>query len=64
MQRGLSQAKLARLTGIPRTNLSRIEHGLHTPSLKRLQMYAAAYETTIWKIVKFAEEADEAKRGI
>jgi transcriptional regulator with XRE-family HTH domain len=56
-QRGMSQSELESLTGLARTNLSRLESGHTVPSLNTLALLAAAYQTTVWKIVKFAEEA-------
>ncbi|MFN7696400.1 MAG: helix-turn-helix transcriptional regulator, partial [Deltaproteobacteria bacterium] len=39
---GLTQAELARRTGIHRPNIARVEAGRHTPSLETLARLAAA----------------------
>ena len=42
LQAGLTQAELARRTGIHRPNIARVEAGRHTPSLETLARLAAA----------------------
>ena len=44
--RGLSQADLARRSGVPRSNLSNIERGKKDVSLQTLRMLAAALDVT------------------
>ena len=39
---GLTQAELARRTGIHRPNIARVEAGRHTPSLETLARLASA----------------------
>jgi DNA-binding phage protein len=46
--RGLSLADLARLTGIAKPNLSRLENSIHsTPTLDTLERYARAVGMTV-----------------
>jgi DNA-binding Xre family transcriptional regulator len=47
-RRGLSLADLARLTGIAKPNLSRLENSIHsTPTLDTLERYARAVGMTV-----------------
>jgi transcriptional regulator with XRE-family HTH domain len=47
-RRGLSLADLARLTGIAKPNLSRLENSIHsTPTLDTLERYARALGMTV-----------------
>jgi hypothetical protein len=47
-RRGLSLAGLARLTGIAKPNLSRLENSIHsTPTLDTLERYARAVGMTV-----------------
>jgi len=48
---GLTQAELARRTGIHRPNIARIEAGRHTPSLETLSRLAAAIGVTATTIL-------------
>jgi len=47
IERGLSQAQLANLVGINRSNISRLESGEHNPSLDFLLRVTAALEITL-----------------
>ncbi len=48
LRRGLSLADLARLTGIAKPNLSRLETSIHsTPTLDTLERYARAIGMTV-----------------
>ncbi|MBK6575373.1 MAG: helix-turn-helix transcriptional regulator [Sandaracinaceae bacterium] len=42
LEAGLTQAELARRTGIHRPNIARVEAGRHTPSLETLARLAQA----------------------
>ncbi|MBX3248300.1 MAG: helix-turn-helix transcriptional regulator [Myxococcales bacterium] len=42
LEAGLTQAELARRTGIHRPNIARVEAGRHTPSLETLTRLATA----------------------
>ena len=42
LEAGLTQAELARRTGIHRPNIARVEAGRHTPSLETLSRLATA----------------------
>ena len=44
---GLTQAKLAKRAGIPRTNITRFESGNYNPSLEMLVRIAAALGMTL-----------------
>ena len=49
--RGLTQAQLARATGILRPNLSRIEAGKHRPTLETLEKLAAALKVPVVELI-------------
>jgi len=46
-QKGLTQAKLARITGISQAHISRIENGKYNPSLKQLKRLAEGLGTEL-----------------
>ena len=46
-KRGLSQGELAKLAGIDRSNLNKIERGLKQPGLKTLTRVAKALNVSI-----------------
>ncbi|MBR0351584.1 MAG: nucleotide sugar dehydrogenase [Oscillospiraceae bacterium] len=54
--RKLSQAQLARMTGISRPVLSNLENGSYTPSISQLEALAAALDFDIREL--FTEQAD------
>jgi ribosome-binding protein aMBF1 (putative translation factor) len=43
----LTQAKLAALTGLPQSHISRLEHGQHAPTSATIERLATALKTTI-----------------
>lgn len=49
--RGLTQSKLAKVSGIPRTTLSYIESGMGNPSLKNLTALASALSVSIEELL-------------
>jgi transcriptional regulator with XRE-family HTH domain len=48
---GLTQAELARRTGIHRPNIARVEAGRHTPSLETLARLAAAIGVSTTRVL-------------
>lgn len=51
LQAGLTQAELARRTGIHRPNIARVEAGRHTPSLETLARLAAAIGVSTTRVL-------------
>ena len=55
-QKGLSQEKLAEISGLDRTFISLLERGLRQPSLSTLLRLAQALDTSASSIVATVEE--------
>lgn len=49
--RGLTQEKLAKLAGVSRAYLSRLEMGRHDPPLSRLRLLAKALKVKVSELV-------------
>ena len=47
MSKGRTQAQLSEMTGIQRSNLSRLENGKTNPNIETLSKIAIALDTTI-----------------
>jgi transcriptional regulator with XRE-family HTH domain len=54
-ERGLSQEKLAEITGLHRTYISDIERGARSISLKNIEIIAQALEVKIYELFEFEE---------
>jgi transcriptional regulator with XRE-family HTH domain len=52
MKAGITQAELARRTGIHRPNIARVEAGRHTPSLETVARLAEALGTSPARILE------------
>lgn len=59
---GLTQAELARRTGIHRPNIARVEAGRHTPSLETLARLAGAIGVTTTRVLQ-GDQLDGASSG-
>lgn len=57
---GLTQAELARRTGIHRPNIARVEAGRHTPSLETLSRLAAAIGIPTMRVLDLAQDTEGA----
>ena len=55
-KKGLSQERLATLSGLDISFISMIERGKRTPSLQSIEKIAFALDIQSWEIVKFIEE--------
>jgi len=51
-RRGLSQHRLAALSGVPRINIARIELGLGDPRISTLVKLAKAMNVSVVKLIK------------
>ncbi len=60
---GLTQAKLAELTGIRRETLVRLERGYYNPSLKLAMKIALILSCTVEDLFEFPNLADELPQG-
>ncbi len=58
MAAGLTQAELARRTGIHRPNIARVEAGRHTPSLETLSRLAAAIGIPTTRVLELAQPGE------
>lgn len=58
-RRGLSQAKVAETVGVTVESVSRLERGVVTPSLERLQAIAEALGVRLQDLFTFAEGDNE-----
>lgn len=54
-RRQLTMPQLVALSGVSKSNLSRIELGIHAPHLKSLIQLAAAFQVQPYKLLKLAE---------
>jgi transcriptional regulator with XRE-family HTH domain len=50
LQRGLSQGDIEETTGLPRSYISRVEHGHTVPSLETLVRFAAALDLPLYRL--------------
>jgi transcriptional regulator with XRE-family HTH domain len=49
-EKSLSQGDIARASGLPRANISRVEHGHTIPSLETLERFAAALRVPLYRL--------------
>lgn len=56
LTKGLSQKKLAELTGIPQTTISDFERNKYKPDLERLQKLARFFEMTLDELLSFPND--------
>ncbi|MDR5659257.1 helix-turn-helix transcriptional regulator [Serpentinicella sp. ANB-PHB4] len=56
--KGISQEKLAELSGLHRTYISDVERGCRSISLDNIKKIASALEVKIFKLFVFNEETD------
>jgi DNA-binding XRE family transcriptional regulator len=61
---GLTQAELARRTGIHRPNIARVEAGRHTPSLETLSRLAAAIGIPTMRVLELAQGSEGASDAL
>jgi len=57
INKGLSQEKLALLSGLDRTSISRLERGLRTPNIKTIFILAKVLDIRPYEIIKQTEAA-------
>ena len=58
LERGMDQAELARLVGVRRETIGRLEKGQYNPSLKLAMDIAQVFHTTVEDIFTFTDEAE------
>ena len=63
LERGMDQAELARLVGVRRETIGRLEKGQYNPSLKLAMDIAKVFHTTVEDIFVFTEEPETKGRA-
>ena len=63
LERGMDQAELARLVGVRRETIGRLEKGQYNPSLKLAMDIAKVFHTTVEDIFVFTEEPEKKGRA-
>lgn len=56
LERGMDQAELARLVGVRRETIGRLEKGQYNPSLKLAMDIAKVFDRTVEEVFSFQEE--------
>ena len=56
LERGMDQAELARLVGVRRETIGRLEKGQYNPSLKLAMDIAKVFGRTVEEVFTFREE--------
>ncbi|WP_295620648.1 helix-turn-helix transcriptional regulator [uncultured Intestinimonas sp.] len=56
LERGMDQAELARLVGVRRETIGRLEKGQYNPSLKLAMDIAKVFGRTVEEVFAFREE--------
>jgi len=62
-QKGLTQKKLARLSGVSQSNISEIEVGKKYPKVPTLRKLAAALGVRVSDLIEESEDRAEARTG-
>lgn len=58
MERHMEQSELARLVGVRRETIGRLERGQYNPSLKLAMDIAKVFHTTVEEIFIFTDETE------
>lgn len=57
-QKGISQGAMFDLCGLRQSYISRVESGYYVPCLEMLERFADAFDTSVSKIIKYAERIE------
>lgn len=58
-QKNISQGYMYYLCGLERTYICRVEKGRTEPKMQQLEKFAKAFDTEVWKIVRYAERLEK-----